>query len=123
MAGRWLLRPQVRLTWLELSWMLGTEVDFFATYRVGEMHRWERAEDGELVRSPYVGESGDVERWIGDPDAAERDLEIPPELDDDILVSEHDVLRRLAGAWSVNPEELDGRAAAPDEQPRVAAAG
>ena len=122
-AGRWLLRPQVSVDVVELSWMLGTEVQFFSTYRVGEMHRWERAVDGELVRSfAYVGESGEVERWIGDPDAAERHLGLPAEPEDDVLVSEHDVLR-LAGAWSVNPEELDGRAAAPDEQPRVAAAG
>jgi hypothetical protein len=124
-AGRWLLRPQVTVDVVELSWMLGTEVQFFSTYRVGEVHRWERAVDGDLVRAfAYVGETGEVERWIGEPDDAERRLGLPAELDDEIgevLVSEHDVLR-LAGAWSVNPADLDGRAAAPGEQPRAAAA-
>ena len=104
----------------------GTEVQFFSTYRVGEAHRWERAVDGELVRAfAYVGETGEVERWVGEPDAAERELGLPAELDgnddNEVLVSEHDVLR-LAGAWSVNPEDLDGRAAAPGGQPRAAAA-
>jgi len=121
-AGRWLLRPQVSVDVVELSWMLGTEVQFFSTYRVGEVHRWERAVDGNLVRAfAYVGETGEVERWIGEPDSAERHLGLPAEMRDDVLVSEHDVLR-LAGAWSVNPEALDGRAAAPGEQPRAAAA-
>jgi len=136
-AGRWLLRPQVVVDVVELSWMLGTEVQFFSTYRVGEVHRWERAVDGELVRAfAYVGETGEVERWIGEPDAAERALGLPAAFDgaadgtdeagetgetSEVLVSEHDVLR-LAGAWSVNPEELDGRPAGPGEQPRAAAA-
>jgi len=127
-AGRWLLRPQVVVDVVELSWMLGTEVQFFSTYRVGEVHRWERAVDGELVRAfAYVGETGEVERWIGEPDAAERALGLPAGVESEtgetgeVLVSEHDVLR-LAGAWSVNPEELDGRRAGPGEQPRAAAA-
>jgi hypothetical protein len=124
-AGRWLLRPQVTVDVVELSWMLGTEVQFFSTYRVGEAHRWERAVNGELVRAfAYLGETGQVERWIGQPDAVERALGLPADVngeDDNVLVSEHDVLR-LAGAWSVNPGELDGRAAAPGEQPRAAAA-
>ena len=127
-AGRWLLRPQVVVDVVELSWMLGTEVQFFSTYRVGEVHRWERAVDGELVRAfAYVGETGEVERWIGEPDAAERALGLPAGVESEtgetgeVLVSEHDVLR-LAGAWSVNPEELDGRPAGPGEQPRAAAA-
>jgi hypothetical protein len=113
-AGRWLLRPRVNVEVAELSWMLGTEVQLFSTYRVGEMHRWERAVDGELTRAfAYLGDSGEVERWLGPPDPAELDLGLPAHFDEnheDVLVSEKDVLR-LAGAWSVNPDELDGQPA------------
>src|SRR5690349_8303120 len=83
-AGRWLLRPQVTVDVVELSWMLGTEVQFFSTYRVVEAHRWERAVNGELVRAfAYLGETGQVERWIGEPDAVERALGLPADVNGD----------------------------------------
>jgi hypothetical protein len=97
----------------ELSAALGTEVQFFATYRVSELHRWQRAVDGVLMRAfEYVGEAGEVTEWRGDPDDAEAAIGLPTVLDDeaDILVSEDDVMR-LAGAWSVDPTALDGRPA------------
>jgi hypothetical protein len=112
-AGRWLLRPNSPVDVRELSATLGTEVQFFASYRVTELHRWERAVDGVLVRAfEFVGETGLVTEWRGDPDDAERAVGLPFEPDDetDILVSEHDVMR-LAGAWSVDPTGLDGRPA------------
>jgi hypothetical protein len=112
-TGRWLLRSTSPMDIAELSAALGTEVQFFATYRVTELHRWERAVDGVLVRAfGYVGETGEVTEWRGDPDDAERAIGIPPALDGeaDILVSEHDVMR-LADAWSVDPSALDGQPA------------
>jgi hypothetical protein len=108
-TGRWLLGPRSTVDVTSLSESLETEVQSFATYRVGELHRWERAVDGVCVRAfGYLGESGQVTEWRGDPDEAERAIGIPPELheDTDVLVSEDDVLR-LAGAWSVNPTALD----------------
>ena len=110
-AGRWLLRAGARVDIVELSALLGTEVQLFATYRVGESHRWERAVDGELVRAfGYVGETGEVTEWRGAPDATERAIGLPAEEADDLLVSEPDVLR-MAGAWSVDPTTLDGHPA------------
>lgn len=116
-TGRWLLRAGGAPTVAALSTALGTEVQFFLTHRVSELHRWERAVDGMLVRSfEFVGESGRVTEWWGAPDAAEAAIGLPPLLDDDgwgeadILVGEDDV-RRIARAWSVDPTSLDGRPA------------
>jgi hypothetical protein len=108
----WLGSPPKVAVW---SGDLDTEVQFFATYRVGERHRWERAVDGILARGfAYVGESGEVTLWWGDPDEHERALGLPAEEPDDddldILLGEADVLR-LAAAWSVDPSALDGRPA------------
>jgi hypothetical protein len=112
-TGRWLLRAAPAVDVAELSATLGTEVQFFATYRVSELHRWQRAVDGALMRAfEYVGETGEVTDWRGEPDDAEVALGLPAVLDDeaDILVSEDDVMR-LARAWSVDPTALDGRPA------------
>jgi hypothetical protein len=121
-TGRRLLGPRAAVDVAELSRTLGTEVQYFATYRVGELHRWARAVDGEVTRLfTYVGETGEVELWFGEPDAAEREIGLPATEDDGlIMVSEKDVLK-LAGAWSVNPDELDGRPAPGDL--RAAAVG
>jgi hypothetical protein len=114
-TGRWLFGPRAGVDITELSAALGTEVQFFATYRVGEAHHWERAVDGRLVRAfGYVGESGEVVAWRGEPDATEAAMGIVDEpaagAESDILVSEDDVMR-LAGAWSVDPSALDGQPA------------
>ncbi|MGC9669448.1 hypothetical protein ACNTMW_23195 [Planosporangium sp. 12N6] len=112
-AGRWLLRTAGTLDVAALSATLGTEVQFFATYRVSELHRWQRAVDGVLVRSfEYVGETGEVTEWRGAPDDTEVTIGLPavPDEDADILVSEDDVMR-LARAWSVDPTALDGQPA------------
>jgi hypothetical protein len=112
-VGRWLMRAGYTVDVERLSGQLGTEVQFFATYRLGELHRWERAIDGELVRAfGYIGETGEVTAWRGEPDAAELAIGLPAIPDDeaDLLVSEADVLR-LAGAWSIDPSELEGRPA------------
>jgi hypothetical protein len=117
-TGRWLLRSAAPIDAApidiaQLSAILDTEVQFFATYRVTELHRWARAVSGVRVREfGYVGETGEVTEWRGDPDDAERAIGLPlvPEDADDILVSEHDVMR-LARAWSVDPTALDTRPA------------
>jgi hypothetical protein len=112
-TGRYLLRPDVPVDVIGLSERLGTEVQFFATHRVTEMHRWQRAVGGELIRTfGYVGQTGEVTSWHGDPDPAERDAGLPGELDEDttVLVGENDVLK-VAGAWSIDPSTLSGRPA------------
>jgi hypothetical protein len=60
----------------------------------------------------YVGETGEVTSWGGDPDDTERAIGLPARLDEetDILVSEDDVMR-VARVWSVDPTALDGRPA------------
>jgi hypothetical protein len=122
-TGRWLLRPGTAVDVATLSARLGTEVQFFATHRVDEVHRWQRAAGGDLARSfGYVGRTGEVTSWRGEPDQAERDAGLPAVLDGDatVLVAERDVLR-VAGAWSIDPTTLDGR---PAPAPlRVGAAG
>ncbi|MDP9791903.1 hypothetical protein J2S43_000415 [Catenuloplanes nepalensis] len=115
-TGRWLLTPAARtaLDLADLSESLGTEVQSFATHRVGEVHSWRRAVKGTLTRAfGYIGESGDVTAWHGTPDEAERAAGLPAELDDDttVVVSERDVLR-VAAAWSIDPTGLTGRHAA-----------
>ena len=112
-AGRWLMRPSTRVDVIEVSARLHTEVQFFATHRVGELHRWQRAVDGTPVRTfGYVGETGEVTSWYGEPDPAERDAGLPGELTEEVtvLVSEQDVMR-VAHAWSVDPTGLDARPA------------
>lgn len=110
-TGRWLLGDVVDVG--ELSGSLHTEVQFFATHRVTELHRWERAVNGTTHRAfEYVGEIGKVTDWWGEPDAHERAIGLPATQDEnvDVLVSENDVMR-LAAAWSINPMTLDGRPA------------
>jgi hypothetical protein len=101
-TGHWLWRAADQVPTALLSAELGTEVQRFATHRVAERHEWERAVDGRLVRAfAYLGESGELIRWIGDPDPAELALGLPAE-PDDVLVGESDVMR-LAAQWSVDP--------------------
>jgi hypothetical protein len=96
-----------------LSKELDTEVQFFATHRVTESHRWQRAARGELIRAfGYVGQTGEITSWHGDPDPAERRAGLPGTMDEDttVLVAEQDVLR-VAAAWSVDPTTIGGRMA------------
>jgi hypothetical protein len=112
-TGRYLIRPGVNVDVIGLSATLRTEVQFFATHRVTELHRWQRAADGELIRAfGYVGQTGEVTTWHGEPGPAERDAGLPAELDEEstILVGEKDVLK-VADAWSIDPTTLTGRPA------------
>ena len=113
-TGRWLLRPDAPVDITALSDGLRTEVQFFATYRVRELHRWERAVDGVLVRAfGYLGETGEVLTWQGRPDSVEQGVGLPmtdPVEDGGLLVGETDVLQ-VARGWSIAPTDLQGRAA------------
>ena len=112
-VGRYLLRPGTALDVTGLSARLRTEVQFFATHRVTEMHRWQRAVDGVPVRTfGYVGQTGEVTSWHGDPDPAERAVGLPAVFDEEatVLVAEQDVLK-VADAWSMDPTTLTGRPA------------
>jgi hypothetical protein len=96
-----------------LSATLGREVQLFVSHRVVDLHRWDRAVDGTLVRSfEYLGEAGEVTRWYGTPDETELAIGLPPRiaLTDEVSVREDDVMR-VAGAWSVDPQSLEGRPA------------
>ena len=98
-----------------ISAALATEVQYFATHRVTELHRWQRADSGDLVRAfGYVGQTGEVTSWFGTPDAAERGAGLPADLDPEasVLIAEQDVFR-LAGAWSIDPTTLSGLAPGP----------
>lgn len=120
-AGRRLMYDDATIDVVALSARLGTEVQGYATHRVVEWHRWQRAVDGVLVRSfAYAGDRGEVDDWRGEPDQAELAVGLPVALDDDttILVGEQDVMR-VAGRWSVDPSALGDLPAA--ELPRVAA--
>ena len=112
-TGRRLIRPDASVDVVRLSAELHTEVQFFATHRVTELHRWQRAADGVLIRVfGYVGQTGEVTAWHGDPDPAEREAGLPGTLEPEttVLVGERDVLR-VADAWSIDPTTLTGRPA------------
>lgn len=112
--GRWLMTPAPDV--IGLSAALDTEVQYFATHRVTELHRWQRAVKGDLVRAfGYVGQTGEVTSWSGEPGPAEREAGLPGEFDPEestILVSERDVFR-VAAAWSIDPTTLTGPAPGP----------
>lgn len=123
-----------------LSQRLG-EVQLFATQRVSGYAAWARAVDGRLLR---VFERGDGEllRWVGAPEDAERALGLDPldglatlaavlawdeeSVDDGLaddayrwLEMDEDCVGRLAAAWSICPFDL---ALGPDDpQPTVGA--
>jgi len=112
-TGRYLMRPDRPVDVIGLSAALHTEVQYFATHRVTESHRWQRAVDGELIRAfGFVGQTGEVTSWHGEPGPAERAAGLPEELDEEstVLVGENDVLR-VAAAWSIDPSTLSGRPA------------
>lgn len=122
-AGRRLLHPAAADA-VALSGALHTRVQAFATHRVDELHRWLRADDGTLLRAfSFLGSTGEVLVWQGDPDPAERAAGLPaapPGDEGGLLVGERDVFA-VAAAWSVDPTTLDGR---PAPGPvRVGAAG
>jgi hypothetical protein len=118
-AGWWLAAGHESIDTAALSRALGREVQLFVTHRVVELHRWERAVDGSVIRSfEYIGERGEVTRWVGALDEVERAIGLPETFrvgdgaaeDADVIVNERDVMR-VAGAWSVDPTSLEGQPA------------
>jgi hypothetical protein len=110
-VGRWLARPQSTVDVESLSESLDTEVQYFATDRSSQRHRWCRARSGVLLRAfDLLAAEGEVVDWRGDPDEAEIAVGLPTSVDPDtdVLVDESDVLR-IAGAWSIDPTTLEGR--------------
>ncbi|MEV6491368.1 hypothetical protein AB0M20_22560 [Actinoplanes sp. NPDC051633] len=106
-VGRYLMQAPLDLPGLSAT--LDAEVQFFATHRVSEWHRWQKAAGGLLIRAfGYVGQTGEVTSWFGDPDPAEP-LTAYDE-DTTVLVAEQDVFA-VAAAWSIDPTTLDGRPA------------
>jgi hypothetical protein len=122
-TGGWIASEAERLDVGALSQALGDEVQLFASHRVVEWHRWDRGRGGVTVRSfEYVGETGQVRRWVGTPDAVELGLGLPANFDvtrddlfdfygeDDDMIDENDVMR-VAAAWSIDPTSLEGQPA------------
>jgi hypothetical protein len=116
-AGRWIGEHADDLDTAALSAELGGQVQLFVTHRVVQLHRWERAADGELIRSfEYIGERDEVTRWYGQPHEVELGLGLPGTRPDPtvhpsgIRVGENDLMR-VAAAWSVDPTSLDGQPA------------
>jgi hypothetical protein len=82
------------------------ESQYFATHRVVEAHCWALARSGKLVRGySYVGDRGEVVWNEGQPTDAEQAL------GHEVLESgpNESQLMEIAGAWSVNPSELESR--------------
>jgi hypothetical protein len=87
------------------------EAQYFATHRVVEAHCWALARAGKLVRAyAYVGDQGQVTWNDGEPTEAERALgegalELPGPNEGDLM--------KVAGAWSVDPSELESNITQP----------
>ncbi|MFI5497326.1 hypothetical protein [Actinoplanes sp. NPDC051859] len=129
-AGRYLMRPTTVLDLPDLSRRLGTEVQFFATHRVTEAHRWQRADDGALVRAfGYVGQTGAVTTWFGDPDPAERAAGLPPAyeaegaLDESMLGALDDELELLLRGEAVGGADSSTGTVLVSEQDVLSVAG
>jgi hypothetical protein len=92
--GMWLMTAPISTA--DLSARLGTEVQRFSSHRGLQVYRWERATNGDLLRSVHavegelleLGEASDLERSFGE------------------LVDDGDV-HRVAALWSVDPGTLN----------------
>lgn len=92
--GMALMRDRPDVTGLSAA--LATEVQFFSSHRGLQVYRWQRAREGDLLRSfaaadgeiAELGEASDLERSFGE------------------LVDDGDV-HRVAAQWSVDPGTLN----------------
>jgi hypothetical protein len=114
-TGGWVAFEAGRLDVGSLSMALGDEVQLFASHQVVEWHRWDRGRAGVTVRSfEYVGDKGQVRRWVGTRPPANFDVTHDDLLDsygeDDAMIDEEDVMR-VAAAWSIDPTSLEGQPA------------
>jgi hypothetical protein len=110
-AGSWIASNYEAPDVATLSAALDREVQLFATHRVVEWHRWERARDGVTLRS-FEYADGAVRRWQGTVQEAELAIGLTSTVGDPD-VKESNVMR-IAAAWSVDPTSLDGMPATAD---------
>ena len=105
------------------SRLYGTEVQFFASYRVADIYAWGRAREGKCERAyEYIGDGDGKVVDIGEMTSDERALGFHQFFDntspvahvegywerDDLRdVDEEDVLT-LSERWSYCPENFDG---------------
>lgn len=118
-TGRSLLLHEPDLA--DLSKRSGTEVQYFLSERITETHGWARAAGGNVIRAfVWSGESGEILKWVGRPDAFEQTLGLPDvdradqNTNDtvfDIGIDE-DTVMAIAGKWSVDPAALDEKPSA-----------
>lgn len=81
------------------------EAQYFCSYRVADAHCWALARAGKTVRAfGYLGERGEITWKKGR--ATKAELELGDEVLDFPGPSESDVME-VAGAWSVNPSEIE----------------
>lgn len=107
------------------------EVQAFATHRVVEYHHWMLAREGSLIRSfAYCGEGGEIltnkgkltqieESYEWDQllkfcsdeedelDESDNFSDEEDELDEFVWLPDEDIVMEVAGAWSVNPTEIE----------------
>lgn len=82
------------------------EVQGFATQRTVEYHHWLLARSGNIVRSSaYLGETGEILDDEGARTADEPAIHLEP--DDEFDVPDEDTVMSIAGAWSLDPQNLD----------------
>ena len=89
------------------------QAQHFATYHVSEYHCWVLTKGGKIERAyGYIGEKGETIEEIGKPTSAEAGLRLPAKGDTDwskFDIPDEETVMNIAGAWSVNPTELEGR--------------
>jgi hypothetical protein len=92
------------------------EVQAYASHRVVDLHAWAKAVNGEVVRAyGWIGERGELSIDLGELTPEERELgfnrllgsrTVEGDWGDLTTPDEQDVMR-IAGKWSLNPQELD----------------
>lgn len=86
------------------------EVQFFATHRVAEYHRWGRYAGGRLIRDYcWCGEEGKVLRDVGLPTPEELALGFdrfprPGREEEDTPLPDEEAVLAIAAAWGVDPK-------------------
>jgi hypothetical protein len=90
------------------------EVQRFLTFRVTDLHQWERWVDGELVRR-FGAEADDLLFEIGEPSEDETQVHLshPDAGTATPRLADEDMVLEMAGRWSVNPMTLDEHTSLP----------
>lgn len=86
------------------------DLQFFASQRVAEYYAWAKFGNGKPVRKyAFVGESGETPWNTGALSKEETQLGLIFGPDHDEMPNEESVMK-IAGAWSINPQELESMA-------------